>query len=150
MKTYLKPIFLVALLMALSSFAKLKNDANQKILMSKLYVNKTFKDELKETFLLYDNGSYSYAIQKGTQSQAPFTGKLTKTQFFKIKKLLNRSNIKYLDNKYDCGNTTANAGDFLFSISMPAVKKRVLIHEGCAMPKGLRELDNMVNEIIKE
>ena len=149
MKTYLKSVFLLSILITLSSFTKLNKDPNQKILMSRLYVNKSAEKVLKEAFLLYDDGSYNYDIRNGVEGQEPLMGKLTKQQFFKIKKLLNGSNVKYLNKKYECTDGAADAGDFLFSIFMPAVQKKVQIHEGCSMPKGLRELDSLINDIIR-
>ncbi|WP_394747429.1 hypothetical protein [Spongiimicrobium salis] len=150
MKTYVKAIFLVSFLILLSSFTKPDNTLNQKVMLSRLYVNTSQGEGVKEIFQLYDDGNYSYDLQKGTQVGESVTGKLSKSQFFTMKKLLHNGKIKFLSKKYDCKNDTTDAGDFLFYISMPSVTKRVHVAGSCTMPKGLKELDDFVREIIEK
>ena len=149
MKTYLKLISLLTISLLLSSFSNIKLDAGDKIILTKLYVNKSTNPSLHESISIYDNGSINYEIKEGSQSKIPVSGKLTKDQLSKLKKLLNRSSFKYLDRSYKCDNEISDAGNFLFVINLPSASKNIHVQEGCAMPKDLKKLDDyLVNEII--
>lgn len=142
---------LLTISLLLSSFGNIKLEADDNIIFTKLYVNKSANPNLHESISIYDNGSISYDIKEGSQSKIPISGKLTKDQLFKLKKILNRSSLRYLDKSYKCGTGKSTAGNFLFVINLPSINKKIHVQEGCAMPKGLKELDDyLINEIVSK
>jgi len=149
MKTYSKLISAVALLFLLTSFINIKSTEGDKIIFTKVYVNKSAGQNLHESILIYDNGIISYDRKEEWQSQVPIVQKLTKDQLFKLKKLLHRSDLKYLDKSYKCGIGKSTTGNSLFVINLPSIKKKIHVQDGCTMPKALKTLDDyLINEII--
>ena len=151
MKTYLKLLSIVAFSLLWSSFTSYNLDAESKIIFTKLYVNKSSSPSLYESISIYDNGSINYHKKEGLQSQIHVVEKLTKDQLFKLKKMLSKSSLRYLDKSYRCGLGKSSVGNLLFTIDLPSVSKKINVQEGCTMPKALKELDDyLMNEIVSK
>ncbi len=151
MKTYLKLFSAVVFFVFGSSFTSNDLNTSGRIIFSKLYVNKSTTPRLHESITIFSDGNISLDKMEGSEPNIPIVKKLTKNQFNKFKKLLSKSSLRYLEQNYICDKSNSNTGNFLFSIDLPSVAKKIHVQEGCTMPKILKELDDfLMTEIIEQ
>jgi len=151
MKTYFKLFSVVVLFVIVSSFTSATSNSNGKVIFTKLYENKSSSPKLYQSITIFSDGKISLDIKEGSNAVELISKKLTKTQFSKFKKLLNKSSLRYLKQSYICDKSNLNTGNFLFSIDLPSVTNKIHVQEGCNMPKMLRELnDFLTTEIIEQ
>lgn len=146
MKTYFKLLSVLAITILFSSFLNIELMGSEKIIFTKMNVNK--KAKFHETITIFENGTVSIDKRVEGQSQTPRIENLSKNQLFKLKKLLNNSSIKYADKSYTCNKKDNSKQNYqLYIINTPSVKKKIFAQKDCKIPKSLKDLDNYILEL---
>ncbi len=118
------------------------SDAN--LLVSKSTVEK----KQKKVLMIFYNGSYNLQISENDSMVESFTGNLNSDDLSALKKLIKKSRVIQLKDKYDCENGINRDSYTMLFIDDLNYKRNMLIGNNCTLPKRLHEVSHFLDSLM--